>query len=169
MLLESICFIHFRRQQPYQSNNSECPQKSNVISTMAVQYLSMHNSRTCCGCNMKKTHLRLSFALLAVPSGLIFPISLTPSWWCQEITALLYFDSSAFPWQNINRCDVRGMCRLYASFVRRRRWYVVSTAGKGKGKFLWDDNRIGRHIKGLLRTEGNKLNSFHFKFQTDVI
>lgn len=57
MLLESICFIHLWRQQPYQSNNSECPQKSNVISTMAVQYLSMHNSRTCCGCNMKKTHL----------------------------------------------------------------------------------------------------------------
>lgn len=90
MLLESICFIHLRRQQPYQSNNSECPQKSNVISTMAVQYLSMHNSRTHCGCNMKKKHLLLLY--WRFPSGLIVPYIFDPilmvSWRCCILTAV---------------------------------------------------------------------------------
>lgn len=118
----------------------------------------------------KKTSYRLSLLPFPIWSHLsCLVLCLTLSWWCQEITALVYFDSVAFPRQDINRCDVCGMSRIHASLVWRRGWYVVSTAGTGRGKFLWNDNRIGRHIKGLLRTEGNKPNPFHIRFQTDVI
>ncbi len=121
-------------------------------------------------CEGEKRHL-IGFLYCRFPSGLISPVS-----YCVWPVLMVSGDHSiGVFWQ---RCISSAGHKqvwcvrdepLHASLVWWRGWYVVSTAGKGRGKFLWNDNSIGRHIKGLLRIEGNKPNPFHIRFQTDVI
>ncbi len=118
-------------------------------------------------CEGEKRHL-IGFLYCRFPSGLISPVS-----YCVWPVLMVSGDHSiGVFWQ---RCISSAGHKqvwcvrdepLHASLVWWRGWYVVSTAGKGRGKFLWNDNSIGRHIKGLLRIEGNTSDSKQMLFRT---